>query len=79
MQRLVLRACRGPVRIEHLSKELKAPPQRGRSSLKEALRDFERAYVAEALASNGGNRARTALELGLTRQALVAKIPRLGL
>jgi DNA-binding NtrC family response regulator len=79
MQRAVLRAGRGPVRIEHLSKELKAPPPRPRSSLREALRDFERAYVRDALAKNGGNRARTALELGLTRQALVAKIPKLGL
>ena len=36
-------------------------------------------FVARALSRNEGNRTRTACELGVTRQALVAKIRRLGL
>jgi DNA-binding NtrC family response regulator/tetratricopeptide (TPR) repeat protein len=79
MQRSLLRAGRGPVRAEHLTIELKGPAPRPRSSLREAVQAFERSYISASLARNGGNRARTALELGLTRQGLVAKIPRLGL
>jgi Nif-specific regulatory protein len=79
MSRLVRRGGKGPIRAEHLSPELKSPLARPRSSLKEAALVHERGHVAEALARNGGNRARTALDLGLTRQALVVKIRRLGL
>jgi DNA-binding NtrC family response regulator len=39
----------------------------------------ERETIAAALADHGGNRARTAVALGLTRQGLVAKIARLGI
>ena len=47
--------------------------------LKQAVIVFEREHITRALARHGGNRARTACSLGLTRQALVAKINRLGI
>jgi DNA-binding NtrC family response regulator len=79
MSRLVVLAGRGPIRREHLSPRLLDPAPDPRSCLRDARRRFEREFVARALARNGGNRTRTACELGLTRQALVAKIRRLGL
>jgi transcriptional regulator with PAS, ATPase and Fis domain len=48
-------------------------------SLREAVRGFEREHIARVLRRHGGNRSRTACLLGLTRQALVAKISRLGI
>ena len=77
--RIVLRAGRGPVRREHLSPGLLAPPSAAATPLKHAVFAFERDHIARALAQYGGNRARTACSLGLTRQALVAKISRLGI
>jgi DNA-binding NtrC family response regulator/tetratricopeptide (TPR) repeat protein len=77
--RIVLRAGKGPVRREHLSPALLGPPSAAASPLKHAVFAFERDHIARALARHGGNRARTACSLGLTRQALVAKISRLGI
>jgi len=78
MGRIVLSAGRGPVRLEHLSPALLGPPAAA-GPLKHAVFAFEREHIARALARHGGNRARTACSLGLTRQALVAKISRLGI
>jgi two-component system, NtrC family, response regulator AtoC len=78
MSRLVVLAGRGPILREHLSPRL-AGPADAPSPLRQARERFEREFVVRALARNGGNRTRTARELGLTRQALVAKIRRLGL
>jgi DNA-binding NtrC family response regulator len=79
MGRIVLRAGRGPVGREHLSPALLGPPAAAGAALKHAVFAFEREHIARALARHGGNRARTACSLGLTRQALVAKISRLGI
>jgi DNA-binding NtrC family response regulator len=79
MSRLVVLAGRGPVLREHLSPRLCEPVADPRSRLREARERFEREFVARALSRNDGNRTRTACELGLTRQALVSKIRRLGL
>jgi two-component system response regulator HupR/HoxA len=78
MGRIVLKAGRGPVRLEHLSPALLGAPAAA-GALKHAVFAFEREHIAQALARHGGNRARTACSLGLTRQALVAKISRLGI
>jgi transcriptional regulator with PAS, ATPase and Fis domain len=43
------------------------------------LDDVERTAVAAALARTGGNRARAARELGISRQTLYAKIARFGM
>ena len=48
-------------------------------SLKDTMLACERRHILEVLAEHGGNRARTAVALGLTRQGLVAKIARLGI
>jgi len=77
--RILLRAGRGPVRREHLSAALLGPPAAAAAPLKHAVFAFEREHIARALARHGNNRARTACALGLTRQALVAKISRLGI
>ena len=79
MGRLVILAGRGPIRREHLSARVGQCVPDPRSALREARHRFEREFVARALARNGGNRARAAGELGITRQALFSKIRRLGL
>jgi DNA-binding NtrC family response regulator len=79
MNRLVVLAGRGPILREHLSPRLAEPVADPRSRLRDARQRFEREFVGRALSRNGGNRTRTAGELGLTRQALVSKIRRLGL
>jgi two-component system response regulator AtoC len=79
MARLVVMGAGGAVRRAHLAPTLLDPPARGAVSLREALLDFEREHIARALRLHGGNRARTACTLGLSRQALVAKIARLGI
>jgi DNA-binding NtrC family response regulator/tetratricopeptide (TPR) repeat protein len=79
MGRILLRAGRGSVTREHLSPALRGTHSGAASPLKHAVFAFEREHIAHALARHGGNRARTACALGLTRQALVAKINRLGI
>jgi len=82
LQREIHRAvvlCGGAViGPEHLS--LRADAARSASrSLQDAVRACERQHIAEVLGEHGGNRARAAVALGLTRQGLVAKIARLGI
>jgi len=43
------------------------------------VRACEQEHIAAVLGEHGGNRARAAVSLGLTRQGLVAKIARLGI
>jgi transcriptional regulator with AAA-type ATPase domain/tetratricopeptide (TPR) repeat protein len=63
---------------EHLSLAVDAP-RRAARSLRDAVLACERRHILEVLSEQGGNRARTAVVLGLTRQGLVAKIARLGI
>jgi DNA-binding NtrC family response regulator len=63
---------------EHLSLRVEVPRPAARS-LQDAVRTCEREHIAEVLREHGGNRARAAVALGLTRQGLVAKIARLGI
>jgi DNA-binding NtrC family response regulator/tetratricopeptide (TPR) repeat protein len=80
MQRVAMRARGGPLRVEHLSPELtSAPPAPARATLRELLLEHERRHVAETLARHGGRRGPAACELGVTRQALAAKMRRLGI
>ena len=48
-------------------------------TLKDVMERLEALVVEQALARHGGNRTRCARALGISRQALVAKIARLGL
>lgn len=68
-------------RNEELTREHLSPAVRGKAShpLRFASRDFEKRYLRDALARNGGNRTRTARALGLTRQALYNKLRKHGL
>ena len=63
---------------EHLSLAVDAPRGAARS-LKDVVLACERRHILEVLAEHGGNRARAAVALGLTRQGLVGKIARLGI
>jgi two-component system response regulator HydG len=51
----------------------------GQMPLRAAQLEFERDFVARALERHAGHRVRTAEALGITRQALLLKIQRLGL
>jgi DNA-binding NtrC family response regulator len=90
MERLFLSAAQGPLGREHLSPEVRQASEAGKRRravvvslpavpLKEAVSAFERDHIAEVLEWTSGNRARAACALGLTRQALFAKINRLGI
>ncbi len=69
-----------PIEPTHLSPRLQSapalPPVGG---LKEAMGRVEAAYLRKALAAHDGNRSATARTLGISRQALIAKIARYSL
>jgi DNA-binding NtrC family response regulator/tetratricopeptide (TPR) repeat protein len=78
MVRALCRAGTGPLGGEHLSAAV-ARPQVPRAPLKQSLLACERAEITRALSRHQGNRTRAAWDLGLSRQALLAKINRLGI
>jgi DNA-binding NtrC family response regulator len=78
IRRAVVLAAGEAIRPEHLSLRGETVVAL-RRSLRDAVLACERETIAAALADNGGNRARSAVALGLTRQGLVAKIARLGI
>ena len=79
IRRAVVMAGGPTIQREHLSEALRAvAPPRSRA-LREAVASFEREYVTRELARYAGHRLRTAASLGITRQALAAKMARLGL
>jgi DNA-binding NtrC family response regulator len=77
MLRLVVRAPGQRVLPEQLSAEL-APAPRPCGSLRLALRRFEDEMLLAVLERHAGQRTPAAAELGITRQALWAKLRRLG-
>ncbi len=77
MRRLVVLAAGREVEAADLSPEIARGGSR-RCGLRATLREREVEIVAHALERNGGVCARAAAELGITRQALSAKIRRLG-
>jgi transcriptional regulator with PAS, ATPase and Fis domain len=79
MQRLVVMAGLGPATVEHLSARLQARAASAPGSLRQALQGMERDVIREALERHAANRSRTASHLGITRQALLGKMKRLGL
>jgi two-component system NtrC family response regulator len=78
-QRLAVRACAGVVQLRHLSAEVREGTRVARGTLRSAREDFDRAYVRQALERNRWNRTAAAAQLGISRQALVTMIRRLGL
>jgi DNA-binding NtrC family response regulator len=78
MVRAVSRAGGGTLGCAHLSAGV-AQPQVSRAPLKQSLLAHERDEITRALRRHQGNRTRAAWDLGLSRQALLAKITRLGI
>ena len=78
MRRLVVVAAGREIRREDISPEMQGPAPVPRGGLHAALRDREIEIVRHALERHGGVQARAAVELGITRQALCAKIRKLG-
>lgn len=79
MHRLVALAGGGVLRPEDFSDKLRARQAFPAAALRSAVMAFEKDHVTRILDQHAGNRARTAAALGITRQALVAKIRRLGI
>ena len=88
IQRAVLLAPDGsPIDARHLSDELGGPAARatatmpvGRAGpLKETMERLEREVIRGALEENGWNRSQTARVLGISRQALMVKLAKMGL
>jgi DNA-binding NtrC family response regulator len=82
MQRLVVRAPGRVVTREDLSADITPTPPAGVAlpggTLKAALQRAESAILLSVLEKHEGRQARAAAELGITRQALWAKLRRLG-
>lgn len=76
---LVVEGAEGGVRLEQLPRAFRAGAERGTRPLREALLEFERQHLRRVLERHGGRRTRAAQDLGITRQALLAKIRRHGL
>ncbi len=86
IQRLVIQAEPGcNVEVTDLSPRLrkiegtvaKVAPKKG--TLKEMMDQVERWLISEALRDHGGNKTRTAVTLGITREGLHKKLDKLGL
>lgn len=71
----------GRIREAHLPDALRKPAEgpAGEPTLAAAVREAERCAIAAALKASGGNAAAAARRLGITRQALHAKMKRLGM
>jgi transcriptional regulator with AAA-type ATPase domain/tetratricopeptide (TPR) repeat protein len=78
IHRAVVLAAGGTIRPEHVAVRADAARTAPRT-LKDVLLACERQHITAVLGENGGNRARSAVALGLTRQGLVAKIARLAI
>jgi DNA-binding NtrC family response regulator len=70
---------RGVVGPDALPPAFGTPPPASAFRLDEARRTFEERFVRAALVRSGGHRARTAIELGVTRQGLTKLMVRLGI
>ena len=77
MQRLVVRAPGTEVSRDDLSDDIGQAPRPG-GTLKAALQRAESEILISMLEKHEGRQARAAAELGITRQALWAKLRRLG-
>jgi DNA-binding NtrC family response regulator len=78
MQRLVVRVPGQLVAREDLSADVAALPRSCGGTLKAAMQRLESEMLLSMLEKHEGRQARAAAELGITRQALWAKLRRLG-
>lgn len=79
MSRLVALAAGGPLDAARLSPRVGSGAAPRGPRLREALAGFERDFLREALVRSAGNRSRAAATVGISRQALLNKMSRLGL
>jgi DNA-binding NtrC family response regulator len=85
IQRAVLLAGDGErIEVDHLSEPREDPTARAAgqasgNSLREQMASVERVLIREALARHEGNRTHAAKHLGITRQALLVKMNKLGI
>jgi len=85
IERLVLLTAGPRVSLEDLPEEFFRTERRAAAipsdvdSLAEARARFEREFIAQKLAENGGNISRTAEKLGMARESLSRKIKKFGL
>jgi len=86
IERAVVLSHGGEIQLEHLPIDmvggptLQAPaPEAALPSLRQAVRVFERDYLARALTLSGGRRAEAAQRLGISRKTLWQKLRRHGL
>jgi DNA-binding NtrC family response regulator len=77
MHRVAVRASGRAAGIEDLSPELQERKGRRAGTLRENVRRYEAGIILDALERHHGNVARTAAELGMTRQALWDRTRRL--
>jgi len=73
----LVRAAGAPIRTEHLPFDI--PEEIPSCSWDEAQSDFRKKFLRAALRRNRGNRSATARELGVSRQALLYHLRKLGL
>jgi DNA-binding NtrC family response regulator len=78
MRRVAVMAAGVVVEPSHLSTDVRQRELVGGGDLRAARDEWEGAYVRRVLDRHDGVRTAAAAELGITRQALVAKIRRLG-
>jgi len=71
------RAGGGTVRPEHLPLKVERPISRG--TWEASLAEYKRRLLTEVLGSHHGNRSAAARQLGISRQALLYQIKKLGL
>jgi transcriptional regulator with PAS, ATPase and Fis domain len=77
---LILGRGQAAVGVEHLPGEFRARPGPGdRRHTPLALEELVRQHVERTLRHHGGNRTRSALELGISRATLINKIKRWNL
>jgi transcriptional regulator with PAS, ATPase and Fis domain len=77
---LILGRGQSVVGVEHLPGEFRARPGPGdRRHTPLALEELERQHIERTLRHHGGNRTRSAQELGISRATLINKIKRWNL
>ncbi|WP_109514580.1 sigma-54 interaction domain-containing protein [Pseudomonas ovata] len=79
VERAVLLCDDTLLRIEHFTRHGGVQPAPGPTVLRERMEQVERALLIESLNNNGGNRTRTARELGVARRTLLYRLQRLNI
>jgi Nif-specific regulatory protein len=78
MRRLAVEAAGREVRPDDLSADVRGPSPLPAGGLRAALEQYEKQLVRDALERHHGVQARAAAELGISRQALCAKLRKWG-